>query len=718
MTASQIQPDALLAARERWVARGVSAPAIVAVSADGAHVQGADGVHYLDFAGGIGCQNLGHNPEAVVEAIHAQVDQYLHQCFMVAAYEPYVDVCRKLGELSPCRGSDQKSILFNSGAEAVENAVKIARAATGRSAVVAFDRGFHGRTLMTMTLTSKVKPYKKGFGPFAPEVYRAAAPYPYRGISSDDSIAALEQLFLAHVDPATVAAVILEPVQGEGGFIEMPADFPAKLRELCDRHGILWIDDEVQSGVGRTGPMWAIEHYDAQPDLLVSGKSLGGGLPLAGVTGPAEIMDAVDPGGLGGTFGGNPVSCAAANVVLEAVPGMQRRVRGAGRPDACGAGGHGDARGGDRRGPRARPDARAGDRPRPRDQDPGARGGRGRGRRGARAGPAAAGLRPARQRDPAAAAADDLRRRADTRARDPRSFAVMSHPLDPLSADEFRQAAAILRRDHGVSERWRFASIELREPEKGVERGGREAIVVCWNRDGGAAYRAVVSLTDDPPLSWEDLLGIQPNLTPDEWHECDAALRAEPRLIEALAARGITDMDRVLIDVWGYRGFLVPEQYAGRRVGWTDTWYRSEPGLQPVRQPDQRAALRRGPEHDGAAGDRGHVRRREAAGDDGRVRPALRARPDDALGPRADRDHAALRRLVHAGRPRVDVAELVAAARLQPPRRARPAPARLRRALGREPHLAGRDGRPLPRSLARPLPAHRLRHRRVGPRAS
>ncbi len=325
MTASHTEPESLLAARERWVARGVSAPAIVAVSADGAHVQGADGVRYLDFAGGIGCQNLGHNPEAVVEAIHAQVDAYLHQCFMVAAYEPYVDVCRKLGELSPCRGADQKSILFNSGAEAVENAVKIARAATGRPAIVSFDRGFHGRTLMTMTLTSKVKPYKKGFGPFAPEVYRAPAPYPYRGISSDDSIAALEQLFLAHVDPATVAALILEPVQGEGGFIAMPADFAAKLRDLCDRYGILWIDDEVQSGVGRTGPVWAIEHYDAQPDLLVSGKSLGGGLPLAGVTGPAEIMDAVDPGGLGGTFGGNPVSCAAANVVLDAVPGMRAR---------------------------------------------------------------------------------------------------------------------------------------------------------------------------------------------------------------------------------------------------------------------------------------------------------------------------------------------------------------------------------------------------------
>jgi 4-aminobutyrate aminotransferase len=320
MTATQIP---LSSARERWVARGVSAPAITATKAHGATVTGDDGVEYLDFAGGIGCQNLGHNPEAVVAAIHAQVDQYLHQCFMVAAYEPYVDVCRKLGELSPCRGSDQKSILLNSGAEAVENAIKIARAATGRPAIVTFDRGFHGRTLLTMSLTSKVKPYKQGFGPFAPEIYRTAAPYPYAGVSSDDAIAALEQLFHAHVDPQTVAAVIIEPVQGEGGFIPLPEDFPRRLREICDRHGILWIDDEVQAGVGRTGPMWAIEHYDAQPDLLVSGKSLGGGLPLSAVTGPAAIMDAVGPGGLGGTFGGNPVSCAAANVVLDEIVRLQ-----------------------------------------------------------------------------------------------------------------------------------------------------------------------------------------------------------------------------------------------------------------------------------------------------------------------------------------------------------------------------------------------------------
>ena len=232
-------------------------------------------------------------------------------------------------ELSPCRGEEQKSLLLNSGAEGIENAVKIARVATGRPAVVVFDRSFHGRTLLTMTMTSKVVPYKRGFGPFAPEVYRAAAPYPYRGISTDDAIHGLEALFKADVDPESVACVVLEPVQGEGGFVPMPLDFPSRLRELCDRHGILYVDDEVQSGVGRTGPVWAIEHYGVEPDLLVSGKSLGGGLPLAGVTGRSEVVDAVAPGGLGGTFGGNPVACAAAVAVLDeiATEAFQHRAR-------------------------------------------------------------------------------------------------------------------------------------------------------------------------------------------------------------------------------------------------------------------------------------------------------------------------------------------------------------------------------------------------------
>jgi 4-aminobutyrate aminotransferase len=306
-------------ARERYVARGISTPPLVVARAEGARIWDVDGREYVDFAGGLGCQNLGHGPPPVVQAIHEQVDRYLHQCFMVGMYEPYVEVCRRLAELSPCRGSDQKSVLLNSGAEAVENAVKIARAATGRPAVVVFDNAFHGRTLLTMTMTSKVVPYKQGFGPFAPEVYRTPAPYPFRGVSEDDALAALQHLFKGDVDPATVACAVLEPVQGEGGFIPMTPDFPKRLQELLDAHGILYVDDEVQSGCGRTGPVWAIEHYRTEPDLLVAGKTLGGGMPLASVTGRAEVMDAVPAGGLGGTFGGNPVACAAALAILDNV---------------------------------------------------------------------------------------------------------------------------------------------------------------------------------------------------------------------------------------------------------------------------------------------------------------------------------------------------------------------------------------------------------------
>ena len=312
--------ERILAERARYVSAGVSTPKLVVSHADGARVTDVDGRTFIDFAGGIGCQNTGHRFAPVVDAIKAQADEYLHQCFMVGVYEPYVEVCRRLAELSPCRGTEQKSILVNSGAEAVENAVKIARSATGRPAVVVFDNAFHGRTLLTMTMTAKVKPYKAGFGPFAPEVYRAPVPNPYRGVTTAAAIAGLKQLFKAEVDPATVACAVLEPVQGEGGFLPMPADYLARLTELLGDYGIFYVDDEVQSGVGRTGKMWAIEHYDGiAPDLLVSGKSIGGGLPLAAVTGPAAVMDAVPPGGLGGTFGGNPLSCAAAAAVLDAV---------------------------------------------------------------------------------------------------------------------------------------------------------------------------------------------------------------------------------------------------------------------------------------------------------------------------------------------------------------------------------------------------------------
>jgi 4-aminobutyrate aminotransferase / (S)-3-amino-2-methylpropionate transaminase / 5-aminovalerate transaminase len=319
--------DRVIAARERYVAAGVATPQLVVDRAEGARIWDVDGREYIDFAGGLGCQNTGHGLPSAVAAIHGQVDRYLHQCFMVGLYEPYVEVCRRLAELSPCRGEQQKSILVNSGAEAIENAVKIARVATGRPAVVVFDRAFHGRTLLTMTMTSKVVPYKRGFGPFAPEVYRAAAPYPYRGVTSDDAIHGLEGLFKGDVDPESVACVVLEPVQGEGGFIPMPEDFPLRLKEVCEAHGILYVDDEVQSGIGRTGPVWATERYGVEPDLVVSGKSLGGGLPLAGVTGPAEIVDAVPAGGLGGTFGGNPVACAAALAVLDEVSTEEFRAR-------------------------------------------------------------------------------------------------------------------------------------------------------------------------------------------------------------------------------------------------------------------------------------------------------------------------------------------------------------------------------------------------------
>src|SRR5438034_810876 len=313
------ESERILAARERFVPRGIATTPIVVARAAGARIEDVDGKTYVDFAGGLGCQNTGHGLPTAVAAMHEQIDTYLHQCFMVGVYEPYVEVCRRLAELSPCSGTNQKSVLLNTGAEAVENAVKIARAATGRPAVVVFDRAFHGRSLLAMTMTSKVVPYKRGFGPFAPEVYRAPAPYPYRDITSVNAIDALHELFKGDVDPQSVACVVLEPVQGEGGFVVMPEDFPRRLKEICEQHGILFVDDEVQAGVGGTGPMWAIQHYGVEPDLIVSGKSLGGGLPLAAVTGGAELIDSVPPGGLGGTFGGNPLACVAAVEVLREV---------------------------------------------------------------------------------------------------------------------------------------------------------------------------------------------------------------------------------------------------------------------------------------------------------------------------------------------------------------------------------------------------------------
>jgi 4-aminobutyrate aminotransferase / (S)-3-amino-2-methylpropionate transaminase / 5-aminovalerate transaminase len=309
--------EALLEKRDRYVARGVSIAPIFADHAHGARLTDADGREYIDFAGGIGVLNLGHTPDAVVAAIREQAEQLMHACFPVAAYDPYLEVCRMLCELAP--GShDKKALLINSGAEAVENAVKIARYHTGRDAVITFDRGFHGRTLLTMSLTSKLV-YKRGMGPFAPEIYRATAPYPYRGISAKDALDALDWMFKATIDPASVACVILEPVQGEGGFTVMPPEFIQGLKERCEGHGILYIDDEVQAGMGRTGTLWGIEHSDVVPDMVTVGKSLASGMPLAGVIGRAEVMDSVHPGGLGSTYGGNPVACAAAIESLRAI---------------------------------------------------------------------------------------------------------------------------------------------------------------------------------------------------------------------------------------------------------------------------------------------------------------------------------------------------------------------------------------------------------------
>jgi 4-aminobutyrate aminotransferase len=311
------QTEQMLQRRDEHVARGVALAPIVAAHAHGARLTDVDGKEYIDFAGGIGVMNLGHTPEAVVDAIKRQADAMLHSCFPVAAYEPYLEVAELLCQRTPGTFS-KKAVLVNSGAEAVENAVKIARYATGRDAVITFDRGFHGRTLLAMTLTSKLV-YKKGMGPFAPEVYRAPAPYPYRGVSTEDALEGLDFIFKAHVDPESVACVILEPVQGEGGFTVMPPEYLKGLKERCERYGILYIDDEVQSGMGRTGTLWGIEHSGVIPELVTVGKSLASGMPLAGVVGRAEVMDAVHPGGLGSTYGGNPVACAAAVESIKAI---------------------------------------------------------------------------------------------------------------------------------------------------------------------------------------------------------------------------------------------------------------------------------------------------------------------------------------------------------------------------------------------------------------
>lgn len=318
MTLTDTRTQELLQARAAAIPRGVSnAHPVVAERAEGARMWDVDGNEFIDFVGGIGVLNVGHNHPRVAEAVRAQLEQLSHTCFQVAMYEPYIRLAERLNAIAPCAGPN-KSIFFSTGAEATENAIKIARAATNRPAIITFANSFHGRTLLGMSMTGKSKPYKQNFGPFAPEIYQAPFPYEYRGWSTKRAIGALNDLFETQVAPDRVAAVIIEPVLGEGGFVPAPAEYLNALRDITARHGIVFIADEVQSGFGRTGRMFAIEHSGVQPDLITVAKSMAGGLPLSGVVGRAEIMDAPAPGGLGGTYAGNPLACAAGLAVMDA----------------------------------------------------------------------------------------------------------------------------------------------------------------------------------------------------------------------------------------------------------------------------------------------------------------------------------------------------------------------------------------------------------------
>ncbi|PJZ83867.1 4-aminobutyrate--2-oxoglutarate transaminase [Leptospira harrisiae] len=320
MTGNQKQTNQTLWERRLAnVPRGVTtAYPVFAEKAKNAEIWDIEGKRFIDFGGGIGVQNTGHCHPKVVAAIHKQVDQVLHTAFQIMPYEPYIVLAEKLNAKAPIEGG-AKTILFSSGAEALENAVKIARAATGRPGIISFLGGFHGRTMMALALTGKVVPYKKGFGPFASDVYHIPFPMEYHGVTEDDSIKALNNLFKADIDPSRVAAIAIEPVQGEGGFYIASPSFLKKLRAICDEHGILLIADEVQSGFARTGKLFAIEHSGVKPDLITTAKSLAAGMPLSAVIGKTSIMDAVEPGGLGGTYAGNPVACAAGIAVMDLI---------------------------------------------------------------------------------------------------------------------------------------------------------------------------------------------------------------------------------------------------------------------------------------------------------------------------------------------------------------------------------------------------------------
>jgi len=305
------------ALRTKYIPRGItSAHPITAARAKGSELWDVDGRRYVDFAGGIGVMNVGHGHPRVMQAVEEQLKNATHTSFQVVHYESYLRLAERLCEVAPIEG-ERKAIFFSTGAEAIENAVKIARAATGREAVISFRGAFHGRTLLALTLTGSVQPYKQSFGPYAAEVYQTPFPYSYRGWTTEAALADLDSLLESEVGPKRVAAIVIEPVLGEGGFVPAPFEFMKCLRELCDRHGILLIADEIQTGFGRTGKFFAVEHSGVRPDLMTVAKSLAAGFPLSGVVGRAEVMDAPDPGGLGGTYGGNPVACAAALAVMD-----------------------------------------------------------------------------------------------------------------------------------------------------------------------------------------------------------------------------------------------------------------------------------------------------------------------------------------------------------------------------------------------------------------
>ncbi|MEQ1577503.1 MAG: 4-aminobutyrate--2-oxoglutarate transaminase [Hyphomicrobium sp.] len=291
---------------------------IYAKTAKNAEIWSEDGKRYIDFGAGIAVVNTGHQHPKITAAVKAQLDSFSHVCFQVTPYESYVRLAERLNAIAPVHGP-AKTMLVSTGAEAVENSVKVARAFTGRAGIVSFSGGFHGRTHMGMALTGKVVPYKKGFGPFPSDIYNIPFPNAYHGVSNEQSLASLKGLFKYQADPSSIAAIIIEPVQGEGGFNIAPAEFLRSLRAICDEHGILLIGDEIQTGFARTGKMFALEHAGVKADIVTLAKGLAGGLPLAAITGRADVMEAASPGGLGGTYAGNPVACAAAHAVLDVI---------------------------------------------------------------------------------------------------------------------------------------------------------------------------------------------------------------------------------------------------------------------------------------------------------------------------------------------------------------------------------------------------------------